>query len=98
MNLKWISITASTLLILAIPSGLPYGFYILLRWVISIASGIIMYNSYKLKLPVWTFVFGALVFLFNPISPVYLSKSAWVLVDLVAAILFVKVAYSKGDA
>ncbi len=86
------------MLILAIPSGLPYGFYILLRWVISIASGIIMYNSYKLKLPVWTFVFGALVFLFNPIFPVYLSKSAWVLVDLVAAILFVKVAYSKGDA
>lgn len=94
MNIKWISIIAGVLLILAIPTGWPYDFYIILRWVISVSSAIVAYGFYKSKLQAWTFVFGALVFLFNPILPVYLSKSSWVLIDLIAAILFFIAAYS----
>lgn len=94
INAKWVCIASGILLILAIPTGWPYDFYILLRWIISISSAIVAYGFFKSKLQAWTFVFGALAFLFNPIFPIYLSKSSWVLIDLIAAILFFIAAYS----
>lgn len=94
INIKALSIISGVLLILAIPIGWPYGFYILLRWIISITSAMVAYGFYKSKFPAWTFVFGTLAFLFNPILPVYLNKSAWVSIDFISAILFFIAAYS----
>src|SRR5687767_7539042 len=94
MNIRNTCIVAGILLVLAIPTGWPYGYYILLRWIISIIAAIVAYEFYKSHLQAWTFVFGSITFLFNPIIPVYLSKSTWVLIDLIAAILFFVAAYS----
>ena len=88
MNIKMISVVAGVLLLLAIPSFWPYSFYILLRWVISLFSIIVAYNFYQSKLNGWMMVFGGIAFLFNPILPVYLSKSSWILIDFVSACLF----------
>lgn len=94
MNIKWLCIASGVLLLLAIPSGWPYDFYILLRWVISISSIIVAYGFYKSKLTAWTFIFGAVAFLFNPIMPIYLNKSSWILIDFVSAGLFFLAGYS----
>ena len=97
MNIKWLCIASGILLLMAIPTGWPYNFYILLRWVISISSIIVAWGFYKSKLTAWTFVFGSVAFLFNPIIPIHLAKSSWVLIDFVSAILFFLAAYSiKG--
>lgn len=94
MNIKWLSIASGILLILAIPPFWPYGYYVFLRWAIFISSIVIANGFYKSGLKAWVFIFGALAFLFNPIVPIYLNKSSWVAIDLVAAILFFLSAHS----
>jgi len=94
MNIKWPCIASGILLLLAILSGWPYGYYIFLRWVVFITSIVVADGFYKARLTGWVFVFGALAFLFNPIMPIYLNKSSWVLIDFIVAILFFLAAYS----
>ena len=94
MNIKWPSITTGVLLLLGILNGWPYGFYIILRWVV---CGVAIFNAVgfsKSKLTGWVFVFGALAFLFNPLFLVYLNKSSWVGIDLISAIVFFIGAYA----
>jgi hypothetical protein len=94
MNIKWLCIGSGILLLLGIPTGWPYSYYIILRWVILISSAIIAYNFYNSKLQGWTLVFGAVGILFNPILPFYLAKSTWVILDFIGAIVFFLAAYS----
>ena len=94
MNIKWLCIASGILLLLGIPYGWPYSYYIFLRWFIFVAAIITAIGFGKSKLTGWAIVFGALAFLFNPIIPVYLNKSSWVLIDFVSAILFFLAAYS----
>ena len=94
MNIKWLSIISGILLLLGMLNGWPYGYYIILRWVV---CGVATFNAVgfsKSKLTGWVLVFGVLAFLFNPIIPVYLNKSSWVGIDLVSAIVFFLSAYS----
>jgi len=88
MNMKNLCILSGILLLLAIPSGWPYGYYIFLRWTIFVSSIVIANRFNRARLTTWVFVFGALAFLFNPIIPVYLNKLSWVAIDLVSATLF----------
>ena len=88
MNIKWLCIASGILLLLAFPSGWPYGYYIFLRWIIFISSIAIANGFYKAGIISWVLVFGALAFLFNPIVPIYLNKSSWVAIDLISAVLF----------
>lgn len=94
MNIKWLSIASGILLLLGIPTGWPYSYYILLRWIIFISSAIVAYGFYNSKLQAWALVFGAMAILFNPIIPVYLSKSTWVIFDFIGAALFFMAGYS----
>lgn len=94
MKMENICIICGILLLIAIPSWWPYGFYTLLRWVICAVSIYVVYGFYKSKLIGWTFVFGAIAILFNPLFPVYLDKSSWVGIDFISAILFFVSAYS----
>jgi hypothetical protein len=94
MKIKWLSIVSGILLLLGILNGWPYAYYIFLRWVI---CGVAILNAIgfsKSKLTGWVLVFGALAFLFNPIFPVYMNKSSWVGIDLIAAVLFFLAGYS----
>jgi len=92
--MKNIYIICGILLLLAIPSWWPYDFYTLLRWIICPVSVYVAYSFYKSKLTGWIFVFSAIAILFNPISPIYLSKSSWVGIDFISSILFFIAAYS----
>jgi len=94
MNIKWPSIFSGVLLLLGILNIWPYDYYTILRWVV---CGTAIFNAIgfsKSKLTGWVFVFGTLAFLFNPLFPVYLNKSSWVGIDLVAAIVFFLAAFS----
>ncbi len=88
MNIKWICVFAGIMLLLAIPTGLPYGYYEFLRWAIFISSIIVAYGFYKSKLTSWTLIFSGIAFLFNPLVPIYLTKSIWVPIDFISSILF----------
>jgi hypothetical protein len=92
--MKYFCIICGILLLLAIPSWWPYGFYTLLRWIISAVSVYVAYGFYKSKLAGWILVFGCIAFIFNPLFPIYLSKSSWVGIDFISSILFFISAYS----
>lgn len=84
---NWFVILAGVMLILAIPSIWPYGYFQLLRWVVTIVSIYSAYIAYESKNKTWVFIMGAIAVLFNPISPIYLQKGTWVVLDLVTSIL-----------
>lgn len=93
MNIKGLSIVAGVLLILAILTFWPYGYYIFLRWAVCGIAVYVAYQIYKNKLFGWLLTFAAIAIIFNPIFPVAMNKSSWVAVDLVCAIVFFFSAY-----
>lgn len=80
---------AIVMLLLAIPSGLwAYGYYVILRWVVTIAALFVLWVAHTLKKNVWVGIMAIVAILFNPIYPVYLDKGTWVIINLMAAVLF----------
>ena len=93
MNLSKIAYFSAILLVLGIFSW-PYGYFVMLRWIVC-GTAIVLANKYfELKLNHWTVIFGCIALIFNPIFPVYLSKAVWVSIDFISAILFFLVGYS----
>ncbi len=65
----------------------PYGYYILLRFVV---CGVCSYTAFRYALDrrsgsAW--LFGVLGVVYNPLFPVYLTREIWLIMDLVTAIL-----------
>lgn len=88
---EWLGALAAVFLILAI-FNLPSEYYVFLRWMITAISvyvAIAFGDTSNNK--IWLFVAIALVF--NPIVPIYSTRSVWFFVDSVSAGIFL--AYSK---
>ena len=79
-------ISAIMLLIAILP--LPYGYYILLRWVVCISAIFSAWVANELKKKSWLFLMAIIALLFNPIFPVFLDKGTWVVIDFIVATLF----------
>ncbi len=75
--------TCVVMLVLALSSSWPYGYYTLLRWAVCLTTGYLTYENYQKGHKGFSFIFGAIALLFNPITPVHLSKSGWASIDLV---------------
>lgn len=87
--MKAIAIAAAVLLLLAI-APLPIGYYTFLRIATTIAAVVLIVDSYKGQVNIWSIVFGIIAILFNPIIPIYLyQKDKWMPIDIGAAALFV---------
>lgn len=89
------AIIAIILLALAIPSGMPYGYYVFLRWAIAGISIYIAWASYELKQIPWTWILAVTALLFNPIIPIYLDKETWVVFDVGAICVFISTLFIK---
>jgi len=83
-----VSTVSIIMLILAIPTFWAYEYYVLLRWVITISAVFLSWLAYESKKIFWFFLMGVIVILFNPIIPIHLNKETWIIIDLIAAILF----------
>jgi len=81
-------IIAAIMLVLAIGDW-PYGYYTLLRGIVLVASGLLIYTAYKLKRTAWVVTGTFLLLLWNPLAPVSLDRDAWFFLNIIAAILFV---------
>lgn len=83
-----VAIVAAAMLLLAIPSIWPYGYYQILRWVIAGAAVFIGYLAYQFGKKWWLGVMVAIAIVFNPIAPIYFSKEVWVVFDFIVAVVF----------
>jgi hypothetical protein len=80
-------LTPGIMMILA-PLPFPYGYYILLRLVVSMCSGILAFAYYKNSNRLYI-LFGLTVLLFNPLFKVYLDKALWAIIDLAIGGIYV---------
>jgi hypothetical protein len=85
MNKSTIAYVSSVLLFFGI-LNLPMGYYDLLRVVISVSAGYFALELYGKSR--WAFAFIGIAILFNPIFPMYLTKSSWQIIDIVCGSLF----------
>lgn len=97
MSQKHILFITACLLFIAIFS-LPYGYYQLLRLIVTGVAAWTSWNFYKSNLSSWAIIFLFVAILFNPVVPVYLTKAAWVPLDFITACLFVLAANSVKGA
>ena len=67
----------------------PYGYYILLRWITCMTSILIAFQVFEKNIDWAKAVFIVIAILFNPLAPNYLSRSIWISLDIVTAILFI---------
>ena len=81
----------AVLLILAPLISFPYGFYTLLRLIISITAGVIIYHSYKNAggINEITIFFGLILILYNPIIPVKLSREIWMPINFITSGIYI---------
>ncbi len=91
------SLIAGVALLLAIPPLWPYWYYQVLKWAVTAIAIFNAYEAHSHKRKEWTIIMTVIAVLFNPILPIFFSKGAWAVVDLITAILmFVSIRKIKG--
>ena len=79
-------IVAVLLLIALVP--FPYAYYQLLRIVVTVAAAIYAYMFYEQNQTPKTIAFGFIVLIWNPIFPIYMDRSTWMILDVIGAAIF----------
>lgn len=77
------------LLFLAMIEGWPYGFFTLLRLVVFGTTAYLSWLAYKSEKQAWTWVFGFIALVFNPLIPLHLGRDLWIVVDLLVALFLI---------
>jgi len=67
----------------------PYGYYTFLRWITCISSILVALQAFEKNIDWVKIVFIVIAILFNPLVPIYLSRSTWIPLDIITAILFI---------
>jgi hypothetical protein len=90
MWVKWSAFVAALMLGLAV-LHLPIGFYIGLRWVVTISALGVAYEEQGDHSGTngWVAIMVVVAILFNPIAPIHLnSRTIWLPIDLAVGVLF----------
>ncbi len=75
------------LLLFAANGRHPYGFYIVLRLVITVGAVYWAWRVYRAGLLAWTWAFAAVALLLNPFLPIRMKRAQWQPIDLWLGIL-----------
>jgi hypothetical protein len=67
----------------------PYGYYILLRWIVCAILIYCAIVTYRLKNNGWTWIFGINAVIYNPIFRLALGRSIWTFVNIASIIMIV---------
>jgi hypothetical protein len=76
------------LLLLACMARWPYGFYVFLRFVVCASAIYMAVFASVMRNKFWFWMMLGIAVLFNPLVPIYLSRSKWVPIDFITAMLF----------
>lgn len=80
---------AGILLVIALSPDNDIGYYRVMRWIVCAVFAYMAMESYSLKQPSWTWVWGVAAGIYNPIVPVEASRDIWSLVNLSSIALIV---------
>ena len=68
---------------------MPYGYYMLVRFVTMVAFGLLAYQYYMRQKTVATVIFMVLALLFQPIYKIALGRVTWNVIDVLVAVLLI---------
>jgi hypothetical protein len=88
---------AAVMLVFAAAEKQPNSFYTLLRWICCAVFAYSAVTSFQMKHMPWLWIFGVLVVLFNPIFPLPLDRSLWIVADWfsIGAVVFAALSFGK---
>jgi hypothetical protein len=82
----WIPQTvAGVMLLWALYPENPYGYYVLLRWIVCPCFAFAAVQAFGQDKTNWVWILGVTAAIFNPLIPVHLSRELWAVLDLMAA-------------
>lgn len=82
-NTIWIpQVIASVMLLIALDPDNPYGYYVLLRWVLCGIFAYIAFQALENRKKEWVWIFGITAAVYNPIIKIHLGREVWSLVNL----------------
>lgn len=96
---SWIpQVIVSVMLAAALVPDNPYGYYILLRWVV---CGIFAFLAFRAlgqdKIP-WVWILGITAAIYNPFIKTYLSREIWSIVNVITIVIAIASIYTlKGE-
>ena len=92
--MKYLYLIISILLLLCL-LPMPYGYYMVVRFVSMVAFGVMSYQYIQKKQTAWAVTFGALALLFQPFIKVALGRTMWNIVDVIVAVLLIVIWIKK---
>lgn len=66
---------------------LPYGYYPLLRWLVTVVAALGAVSAHAQDRKEWVWLLGATAVIFNPLFPPAFGKDAWAVIDLLAGVV-----------
>ena len=82
-----VSAAGAALLLFAAAGKHPYGFYMLLRLLITVGAAYWAWRVYQVGLRAWSMVFVFVALLLNPFLPIRMQRAQWQQIDLWLGIL-----------
>ena len=80
---------AMALLLLVCLLPMPYGYYILIRYVALVVFAVLAFNYFKQDKSALGVTFAALALLFQPIAKIALGRTMWNIADIACAALLI---------
>ena len=84
-----LTMLGAALLLIAADGKHPYGFYMVLRLVITVGAVYWAWRVYKAGQRAWTWMFVAVALLLNPFLPIRMQRTQWQPIDLCLGILLI---------
>lgn len=85
---KHLYLALAVLLLLCL-APMPYGYFMLVRFVMMVACGWLAYRYYTMNKVTATWIFGILALLFQPFYKIALGRTVWNVIDVIVAILMI---------
>lgn len=95
-KMNYLKIILAVLLLLCL-LDMPYGFYILIRYVATVVFGYMAYSYYQENKNELAIAAGALAVLFQPLVKFALGRFVWNVVDVVAAIALIVLVFVEKE-
>ena len=86
--MKQVYLILAALMLLCLAS-MPYGYYMLVRFVAMVVFGLMAYRYYVNNKAIAAVVFGVLALLFQPIYKIALGRVTWNVIDVLVAVLLI---------
>lgn len=93
--MKRLNVIFAVILLLCL-FDMPYGYYILVRFVATVGFVYMAYKYYEMKKENLVWTFGALALLFQPLAKMPLGRVIWNIVDVAVAIFLIVLSYVES--